>query len=252
MPDFFLLHDYICLVNVVIDMGNTLTKVATFQNSTFLNLQTCSAKEVNSLLASFKFDMGLICSVKEDVYSTNVLEQNSSILKLEHGLQLPIDNTYSTPESLGFDRLSNAIGAFTIEPNTNSLIIDAGTCLKFDFIDAENRYLGGAISPGLSMRLESLHNFTDKLPLVELKKPNKLIGDSTIQSIRSGVVHGMIAEINNLIDLYHKKYSSLKVFITGGDLDFIYPMVDNQKSSIFAHNYITLLGMHTILQENVS
>ena len=105
MPDFFLLHDYICLVNVVIDMGNTLTKVATFQNSTFLDLQTCSAKEVNSLLASLKFDMGLICSVKEDIYSTNVLEQNSSILKLEHGLQLPIDNTYLTPESLGFDRL---------------------------------------------------------------------------------------------------------------------------------------------------
>ena len=102
------------------------------------------------------------------------------------------------------------------------------------------------------MRLKSLHTFTDKLPLVDLKKPKKLIGDSTNESILSGVVNGMRSEILNMINEYQKKYPQLKVFFTGGDLDFLYPMVDNQKSSIFAHNYITLLGLDRILQENVS
>ena len=239
-------------MNVVIDIGNTSSKVATFESNTLVEVQNCLAKEVNDLLASIKFEKGIVSSVKEEKFSIGVLNQYPRIIKLTKNLKIPIVNSYSTPDSLGYDRLSNAVGAYAIEAGRNSLIIDAGTCLKFDFIDDQNRYLGGSISPGLSMRLKSLHTFTDKLPLVELKKPEKLIGGSTKESILSGVVGGMSSEINNLISEYHKKYSLLKVFVTGGDVDFIYPMVDNQKSSIFAHNYITLLGLNRILQENVS
>ena len=171
---------------------------------------------------------------------------------LSDELKLPFTNKYESKKTLGSDRKALVSAAIKYFSDTNTLIIDAGTCITIDFIDENGNYHGGSISPGLSMRLKSLHTFTDKLPLVELKKPEKLIGGSTKESILSGVVGGMSSEINNLISEYHKKYSLLKVFVTGGDVDFIYPMVDNQKSSIFAHNYITLLGLNRILQENVS
>ena len=239
-------------MNVVIDIGNTSSKVATFKNNKLIELHACMANEVIQLLTSIKFEKGIVSSVREDEFSAVIVNQYPSIIKLTQELNSPIVNAYSTPESLGHDRLANAVGAFAIEADRNCLIIDAGTCLKFDFINDQNCYLGGSISPGLMMRLKSLHTFTDKLPLVEMKKPESLIGSSSTQSILSGVVNGMKSEIQQMVDEYHKNHQQLKVFFTGGDLDFLYPMVDNQKSSIFAHNYITLLGLNRILQENVS
>jgi type III pantothenate kinase len=239
-------------VNVVIDIGNTSSKVATFKNNKLIELQACMANEVIQLLSSIKFEKGIVSSVKEDEFSAEIVNQYPSIIKLTQELKNPVVNAYSTTQSLGHDRLANAVGAYAIEAGRNSLIIDAGTCLKFDFIDDQNRYLGGSISPGLLMRLKSLHTFTDKLPLVALKKPKSLIGDSTTESLLSGVVNGIKSEIINMINEYQNNHPQLKVFFTGGDLDFLYPMVDKQKSSIFAHNYITLLGLNRILQENVS
>ena len=124
--------------------------------------------------------------------------------------------------------------------------------MKFDFISAENQYFGGAISPGLKMRAKALHTFTDKLPLIELLKPVDLIGNSTEAAMASGIVNGIVAEINKIIEAYSMKYKQLQVFITGGDAEFLYPMVDKQKSSIFANDNITLVGLNRILEENVS
>src|SRR5690606_17210513 len=113
---------------------------------------------------------------------------------------LPIVNAYSTPETLGNDRLANAVAANTMFPDQNCLVIDIGTCLKFDFVNAENKYLGGSISPGYQMRFRALHTYTEKLPLISPKHPNELIGSSTETSIRSGVYNGLLNEIEGMIE----------------------------------------------------
>ena len=239
-------------MNIVLDIGNTAAKIAFFKQSILVEKKNISINDVKEFIINSEFDSGIISAVKNNDELNVLIKEYDSIKVLNKHLKVPITNNYSTLDTLGFDRLANAVGAFSLSPNKNNLIIDAGTCLKFDFINSDNNYLGGSISPGLMMRAKALHTFTDKLPLIEVFESAKLIGDSTSLSILSGLVNGIISEINEMINNYKHKYSDLQVFLTGGDAEFIYPMVDSQKSSIFAHDYITLLGLNRILEENES
>lgn len=240
-------------MNLVLDIGNTRIKVAFFNQGELINKDKVAASDLKAYVSGNKFDFGIISSVKSvKEINFDELNRDKRFIFLNQNIKLPITNFYLSPNTLGNDRLANAVGAFSINPNKNSLVIDAGTCLKFDFISAENQYFGGAISPGLKMRAKALHTFTDKLPLIELLKPVDLIGNSTEAAMASGIVNGIVAEINKIIEAYSMKYKQLQVFITGGDAEFLYPMVDKQKSSIFAHDNITLVGLNRILEENVS
>jgi len=239
-------------MNIVVDIGNTAAKIGFFKDGELLKKKNVLINELENFIANCDFSKGIICSVKTYDKVHSILNRNKAIILFDNGLKIPIKNNYTTPDTLGSDRLANAIGAFTISPNRDNLIIDAGTCLKFDLINSENNYLGGSISPGLKMRAKALHTFTDKLPLVEEFNSAKLVGDSTLSSIFSGIVNGLSSEIKEMINNYKNNYPELQVFLTGGDSEFIYPMVDRQKSSIFAHDYITLLGLNRILKENVS
>ena len=132
-------------------------------------------------------------------------------------------------------------------PNDNVLIIDAGTCITYDFVTAENEYLGGAISPGIDLRYKALHNLTAHLPLLEKKAPKHIIGNSTNSSIHSGVIHGVVKEIDGMIDEYREKHTDLTVILTGGDAKFL----SNQlKNSIFANSNFLLEGLNFILDFN--
>ena len=239
-------------MNIVVDIGNTAAKIGFFKDGDLVKKKNVLINELENFIVNCDFSQGIICSVKTYDKVHSILNRNKAIILFDNGLKIPIKNNYTTPDTLGYDRLANAIGAFTISPNRNNLIIDAGTCLKFDLINSENNYLGGSISPGLKMRAKALHTFTDKLPLVEEFNSAKLVGDSTLSSIFSGIVNGLSSEIKEMINNYKNNYPELQVFLTGGDSEFIYPMVDRQKSSIFAHDYITLLGLNRILEENVS
>ena len=239
-------------MNIVVDIGNTAAKIGFFKDGELVKKKIVLINELENFIANCDFSKGIICSVKTYDKVHSILNRNKAIILFDNGLKIPIKNNYTTPDTLGSDRLANAIGAFTISPNRDNLIIDAGTCLKFDLINSENNYLGGSISPGLKMRAKALHTFTDKLPLVEEFNSAKLVGDSTLSSIFSGIVNGLSSEIKEMINNYKNNYPELQVFLTGGDSEFIYPMVDRQKSSIFAHDYITLLGLNRILEENVS
>ncbi len=127
------------------------------------------------------------------------------------------------------------------------MIIDAGTCITYDFITSENVYLGGAISPGIRLRYQSLNNLTENLPLLEKKAPKNLIGNSSKESIHSGVINGVLMEIDGAIQEYNKKNKDLTVILTGGDANFLSKRL---KSSIFANSNFLLEGLNFILELN--
>ena len=201
--------------------------------------------------SSLSFNSAIISSVREETFTKKFGNQFEQALVLNHTTALPISNVYHTPETLGNDRLANAVGAFNAFPNQNTLTVDVGTCLKFDFINTNNEYLGGSISPGLKMRFNALHTLTDNLPLIDDVEINQLIGNDTTRSIQVGVYQGIIAEISNMISQYERKYDNLNIILTGGDLSSFWDIELSQKNSIFADEFHTLKGLNTILNYNV-
>ncbi|HEY5825470.1 MAG TPA: type III pantothenate kinase, partial [Cyclobacteriaceae bacterium] len=157
-------------------------------------------------------------------------------------------NGYATPTTLGVDRIAAVCGALEIYPNGNCLVVDTGTCINYEFIDAKGEYLGGAISPGIHMRLEAMHKFTARLPLVTNNPDAQLIGNSTATCMQSGVTNGVIAEIEGIITRYSHLYPDLGVILSGGD----YSLFENKlKPSIFVAPELVLSGLNRILLHNV-
>ena len=239
-------------MNLVIDLGNTRTKLAFFQKGELIAHEELDGDlELipEHLLQQYQPESAILCSVVH--HAPSLVKQLSSLpffLVFNHESPIPIENNYASPETLGLDRLANACAAANHSPGENCLIIDAGTCLKFDFVDAEGKYKGGAISPGLHMRYEALNTFTDKLPLIGGPTETPLIGTTTETSIRSGVANGILKEIEGITHTYQQCYPNLKVFLTGGDSEAVAKALMSGKNSIFADNFLTLRGLHAILQ----
>ena len=163
---------------------------------------------------------------------------------------LPITVGYETPETLGADRLAAAIGACSYFPGRPVLVIDAGTAITYDVVDASGTYLGGAISPGLHMRFNTLHTFTARLPLVDLAEQAPTLGVSTFSSIQTGVQQGAIQEMRGFVDLYKEKLGqALAVFITGGDAHVFEKHV---KKANFARFHLLLEGIFLTLKHRIS
>jgi len=240
-------------MNLIIDIGNTLVKFAVFQQDELV-FQTSGEdiifeNKFESILKKHpKIDKCIISSVgKMDEQALNLIKHRLKVLVLNSETNFPFKNLYTTPKTLGVDRLALVSAASIEYPNKNCLIIDLGSCITYDFISAENNYLGGAISPGLRMRYKALNNFTAKLPLLETKLPENMIGNSTESAIHSGIVFGILNEIDGLIDSYRQKYIDLTVILTGGDAYFLSKQL---KNSIFANSNFLLLGLNHILQFN--
>jgi type III pantothenate kinase len=150
---------------------------------------------------------------------------------------------------LGSDRLAASIGAYSLHPNSNVLVIDAGTCIKYNFTNFKNEYLGGSISPGIEMRFKSLEHFTSKLPLINFDASyRELIGENTKNSILSGVINGSIAEIDGIMFDYKSKFPNIICILTGGDSEFL---AKRLKNSIFTHQNLVLKGLNDILNYNL-
>jgi type III pantothenate kinase len=162
---------------------------------------------------------------------------------------LPIGNCYRTPETLGYDRLAAAVAGASQFPGEPVLVISAGTAITYDFINPAGEYIGGAISPGMQLRFKALHTFTGKLPLVEYKELVPELGNDTENSILSGVINGIVGEMEGFAHNYSSTYPGLKIILSGGDLNYFDKRL---KISIFAFTNIVLAGLHQILQFNVS
>jgi type III pantothenate kinase len=175
------------------------------------------------------------------------LQFSSEYHLFTHASKLPIQLCYDTPQTLGLDRIACAVAAQQFYGRQHCLIVQAGTCLVLDFIDSAGNYYGGSISPGLNMRLAALRHYTANLPTTSLEKINYFLGQTTQQSIKSGVINGTIYEIEGFIKAYQSRYKMLKVLITGGDGEFLQKSV---KNSIFVGSNFVLRGLHKILQLN--
>ena len=165
-------------------------------------------------------------------------------IQLDENTRLPIENLYKTPETLGQDRIAACVGANFLMPDTNLLVIDAGTAITYDIVNAKNQYVGGNISPGLEMRKNALHNFTQKIPLIEITELVPAFGATTNEAILAGVVNGLIYEIEGYISLTSNVYPKLSVFLTGGDAFYFEKKL---KSTIFANENLLLVGLNRIL-----
>ncbi|MFB9056988.1 type III pantothenate kinase [Mariniflexile ostreae] len=240
-------------MNLVIDIGNSFVKLAVFSQNKLKHKEITEleyfSEEVDVLLQTYPLiKKAIIASVaKMDENTISDLEKKVQVLVLNRETPLPFINKYSTPHTLGMDRIALVSASVYQFPHTNSLVIDAGTCVTYDFVTNTNEYLGGAISPGIQLRYKALHNFTANLPLLEQEIPNSIIGNSTDSAIHAGVVIGILKEIDGVIETYKQKYSDLTVILTGGDANFLSKQL---KSSIFANSNFLLEGLNTILQFN--
>jgi type III pantothenate kinase len=239
---------------LVIDVGNTRIKAAVFEGAILFEIFVFSKielqKNIQNILKNFENITDIVVSSVGDVEKQSFLEYNNglNVHFLSHEDSFPFHNSYATPKTLGIDRMVLAAGATFRFPNQNRLVIDAGTCITYDFIDDKNNYLGGAIAPGLRLRYESLHNFTAKLPLLSLESPKDLIGTSTSESIHSGVVNGFVYEIDGFIDEYKARYSNFIIILTGGDTDFL---AKRLKNTIFANSNFLLESLNQTFQYKI-
>lgn len=233
-------------MNLAIDIGNTKTKAAFFvENSIIEQYDDVSIDTIQSL--NLPFENLIISSVSHSTEEWKKQFQGKFIVELNHLLPLPFKNEYQTPQTLGMDRIASIAGAKSIFPTKNLLVIDAGTCITFDFLK-NNAYQGGAIAPGIQMKLKALNNFTAKLPLVPLQKEANLIGKTTHESILSGVLNGTIAEINYTIEEYKRINDNLAVILCGGDAKLLSKSLKNVD---LVENELVLKGLNTILNYNV-
>ena len=240
-------------MNLIIDIGNTFVKFAVFQldkiEYKFVFELEDFEKEFQQILKTYpEIDKSIISSVGALKETTiNMVKNRLKTVELNHNTSLPFSNLYETPKTLGVDRIALVCASVAQFPDNNVLIIDAGTCMTFDFINKNNQYLGGAISPGIRMRYKSLNNLTANLPLLDTQLPNSIIGNSTANAIHSGVVNGVLNEINGIVNQYQEKYSDLTVILTGGDAKFLSKQL---KNGIFANYNFLLEGLNFILEFN--
>ncbi len=241
-------------MNLVIDVGNTFVKLAVFNKGKITFNKSIEIRNVRESISLLKkqykeINKAIISSVGElKSDDLKYINKHFKLLVLNAKTKLPFINKYETPNTLGIDRIALVSASVNQFPKNNVLIIDAGTCITYDFITTANEYLGGAISPGIRMRYKSLNNLTANLPLLKTEMPNTIIGNSTNESIHSGVVNGVLNEIDGVIADYKLKFSELTVILTGGDANFLSKQL---KSSIFANSNFLLEGLNYILQFNI-
>ncbi len=235
-------------MNLIIDQGNSVAKLALFEKKTLIESfqsEALTVQYIEHLLQQHPVSAAILCSVgrtDELVYSF-LKDKLPVFYELNGKLPLPLKINYTTPHTLGVDRIAAAVGAFVQKPNSNLLVIDIGTAITIDFIAASGIYKGGNISPGIDLRFKALHHFTDKFPLVSEVGDLPSLGYDTETAIRSGVIEGIVREIDSYIEEYKKK-QHVFTFLTGGHSFYFESKL---KNSIFADGNLVLKGLNEIL-----
>ena len=239
-------------MNLVIDIGNTAVKVYLFKNNEIIKREVLSENALIRYLKLIAIDdiRNIICSSVTKSYKNQLSKifKNSNYFDFsDNNLKIPFTNNYETKKSLGQDRIGLISSAVLKFQDQNSLVIDMGTCITYDFIDSQNIYHGGAISPGIRMRYSSFSNYTSNLPLLKYQDITKIIGANTEESLHIGVNNGIVGEINQYINSLKKSYSEFNVIITGGDSIFL---LNKIKNAIFADQDFLASGLNYIIKLN--
>jgi len=239
-------------MDLAIDIGNSSCKAGLYDRGRKVSIDVPESPDkafIENILLTNDISRAILSSVrKEDSLFKDILEKSGvSTTVLSHTTPLPFKLLYETPESLGTDRLAAVAAAYSMFPDTNVLVIDAGTAVTYDLLDSVKNYIGGNISPGLQMRFRALNEFTGRLPLVSKSDIFGNLGVNTTDAIRSGVQTGLIFEINEYIRNLKINYSGLKVIITGGDADFFSTKIE---SECIVNRDLVIDGLNYILNYN--
>jgi len=244
------------MTNLVIDIGNTLTKIAIFNDDELLQVQQyqqASTNDINKFVSGYQINTVITSSVKtEKEHWQLLLEQNYKVIYFNSTITAGINNQYKTPGTLGPDRLAAIIGANYLYPQKNNIVISGGTCITYDFVDAGANYFGGSISPGLNMRYKAVNYYTAALPLITADENFEgAYGDDTVSAIRSGVQNGIKYELQGFIENYINSKQGYNIILSGGDSIFFDTLL---KNSIFApyikiEPYLVLKGLNAAIQK---
>jgi type III pantothenate kinase len=241
-------------MDLIIDLGNTNKKLALFEKGELSELVEFSDLHLEDLRSFVESHPGIerciLSSVIEFSRSlSDFLREKFFFIELDEGTPVPVINRYKTPETLGKDRLAAAVAATSLFPGEDVLVINMGSCITYEFVNNRNEYLGGAISPGMNMRFKGLNTFTGKLPLISYREKIEFPGRDTETAILSGVVNGIVHEIEGTVEVFLVNCPGLRVILSGGDLGYFEKRL---KISIFAVPNIVLKGLYQILAFNVN
>ena len=235
-------------MNLIIDIGNTATKIAFFKERELVRSKVLDGfpeQEVLSAINDVRFKKVILSSVKHLSNDFSTALPMNKMLLLNKETKLPIAINYATHHTLGSDRIATAVGATVLFAKENVLCFDLGSCITSEWITKDGIYHGGSISPGMNMRFKAMHTFTDKLPLLSAYEEKVAMpGDSTESCMRAGVVNGIAYEIKGMIDFYTSKYAALKVIFTGGDAAYFESLLN---MNIFVQPNLVLMGLNEIL-----
>ena len=239
-------------MNLVLDIGNTNVKAAIFENNRIVAQKTVSLGDLGNIIDEFinshnpnHLIASSVSATKEELHE--LIDNRIPWLFFTNDIPLPISIEYQSPQTLGTDRIAGVMGAFNEFPSKNVLVIDLGTCITYDLLTYDNRYFGGSISPGIAMRYKAVHTFTKNLPdLSPIKNPS-LIGQTTAESIHSGIINGAHFEIEGVINAYKDRFGNLITILTGGDSK---NFAKELKNTIFADQNLLLKGLNKILKHH--
>ncbi len=241
------------IVTLCLDFGNTLSKIGIFYGDKLIDKvvfdKEKTLEELEKIIQFHNPGRSILSSViHHDEKVEELLRKHTQFYLLNLDTKLPFLNAYGSPETLGHDRLALVAGLSKQFPREDSLVISIGTCITYNFLAKNNAFRGGAISPGVHMRFKSMHEFTSKLPLVEKEGHLSILGYDTETSIRSGVINGIAAEIDGMIDLYKNQYGNINAVLTGGDAPFFESRLKNK---IFADANFLFKGLYAILENHL-
>ena len=242
------------MLHCIIDHGNTRTKLVIFQDDNILLRETMQSIELSAL--KFFLEKYTISNVALSATGNlpdeirQYLAHTYLYVELSYETAIPIKNHYGTPQTLGKDRLAAVIGAHDIYPTENVLVIDAGTCVTYDFVTAAGDYYGGSISPGLVMRFRAMHEFTARLPLVTLAQTSDFIGHNTETAMRTGAQFGFFYEIEGFINAYIQRFGKCRTLLTGGNASFIAQYLVHLHLEV--QNDLVPIGLNVILNYNIN
>ncbi len=238
---------------IIIDCGNTYVKLSIFDNDRTSLRKKFGVRRLKALKNFLETcHPGSQCIISSVIdlpdYLMNTLHSRFETVVLSHDTPVPLKNLYHTPATLGKDRIAAAVAGRSLCTTSDVLVIDAGTAITIDLVTQKGEYCGGSITPGLVMRFRALHQFTKHLPLIKVRNIRFLNGLSTHESILSGVVNGVSAELDGMIDRYREKYPGIKIVLGGGDAKLLHKRL---KNSIFALPNLTEIGLFKILMYNI-
>ncbi len=236
---------------LTVDVGNSFVKFAHFLHGEIIEFhkkESLNAVDLEAYCIKNNIDgIAYSASGDDDPEVLNYIQNFPRHIFLHHTTNMPIDIKYETPETLGIDRIAAVLGAYHLYPNRNCIVVDFGTCITFELLNKDAAYLGGNIAPGVQMRLNAMHHFTDRLPLVDIQGDDDWIGTSTESAIRNGAVLGTILEVESFIYRAKKFFDDAVVLFTGGGAKYL---VDKFKFDIHHNPYLIHLGLYEILKYN--